>query len=146
MPNEFEFPQSRNEAILQNMLGANNDLLPPFSRIEVLLTMLLGEWQEINAQIGGNEETIDSDGSVEQELEANTIYHFTGELTALTITLAETDGVAHYHFDFESGASAVTLTLPNTVIMPDGFAVETNRRYEIDILNGYGAVQGWAIV
>lgn len=30
-------PQSRNEAILQNILGANNVILPPFSRIEELL-------------------------------------------------------------------------------------------------------------
>ena len=30
-------PDSRNEAILENILGADNDLLPPFSRIEKLL-------------------------------------------------------------------------------------------------------------
>lgn len=40
---DFETPQSRNEAILQNMLGANNELLPPQSRIETLLTELLGK-------------------------------------------------------------------------------------------------------
>lgn len=28
---------SRNEAILQNILGAHNTILPPFSRIEALL-------------------------------------------------------------------------------------------------------------
>lgn len=39
---EFEAPQSRNEAILQNILGADNEILPPFSRIEVLLIELLG--------------------------------------------------------------------------------------------------------
>lgn len=38
---EFEAPQSRNEAILQNILGAENELLPPESRIETLLQMLL---------------------------------------------------------------------------------------------------------
>ena len=38
---DFEAPQSRNEAILQNILGANNDLLPPESRIEVLLQAIL---------------------------------------------------------------------------------------------------------
>lgn len=38
---EFESPQSRNEAILQNILGADNELLPPESRIETLLQMLL---------------------------------------------------------------------------------------------------------
>lgn len=39
----FEAPESRNEAILQNILGANNIILPPFSRIEVLLIELLKE-------------------------------------------------------------------------------------------------------
>lgn len=36
-------PQSRNEAILQNILGADNTLLPPESRIEMLLQLLLEE-------------------------------------------------------------------------------------------------------
>lgn len=34
---DFETPQSRNEAILQNILGAENELEPPQSRIEELL-------------------------------------------------------------------------------------------------------------
>ena len=37
----FNKPQSRNEAILQNMLGAQNELEPPQSRIEELLLELL---------------------------------------------------------------------------------------------------------
>ena len=44
---EFESPQSRNEAILQNILGADNSLLPPESRIETLLQQLL-------ASLGGS--------------------------------------------------------------------------------------------
>ena len=43
MSTEFSAPQSRNEAILQNILGANNVIKPPFSRIEVLLIALLEE-------------------------------------------------------------------------------------------------------
>lgn len=39
-------PQSRNEAILQNILGADNELLPPESRIEILL-------QDLLAKLGG---------------------------------------------------------------------------------------------
>lgn len=38
---EFNTPESRNEAILQNILGANNELLPPESRIETLLIALM---------------------------------------------------------------------------------------------------------
>ena len=35
-----EVGKSRNEAILGNMLGADNEVLEPFSRIEVLLLQL----------------------------------------------------------------------------------------------------------
>ncbi|MBR1471869.1 MAG: hypothetical protein IJ600_09550 [Lachnospiraceae bacterium] len=37
----FPKPQSRNEAILQNMLGADNVLEPPQSRVEALLWEIL---------------------------------------------------------------------------------------------------------
>lgn len=47
MPNVFDAPQSRNEAILQNMLGAENELGEPQSRIEELLMELLEEWKKI---------------------------------------------------------------------------------------------------
>lgn len=40
---DFEQPQSRNEAILQNILGADNQLVEPQSRIETLLQLLLQE-------------------------------------------------------------------------------------------------------
>ena len=36
-------PQSRNEAILQNILGEENELLPPESRIEELLQDILNQ-------------------------------------------------------------------------------------------------------
>ena len=39
---DFEMPQSRNEAILQNLLGANNKLEEPQSRVEAILQAILG--------------------------------------------------------------------------------------------------------
>lgn len=92
------------------------------------------------------EVTISTAGAVTQALDAGKVYHFTGAITALTITLnAAAAGLSHYHFDFLSGATAPTLTMPNTVTMPDSFTVEANKRYEVDILNSYGAVMAWAI-
>ena len=84
-------------------------------------------------------------GSVTQALDAGKIYHFTGELTALTVTLSSpaSGQPAHYHFDFDSGSTAATLTLPNTVTMSSGFTVEAGKHYEIDILCNYGAVMAW---
>lgn len=92
------------------------------------------------------EVTVSTAGAVTQALDAGKIYHFTGALTALTITLnAPASGqLAQYHFDFLSGSTAPTLTMPNTVTMPDSFAVEANKRYEVDVLNNYGAVVSWA--
>lgn len=40
---EFDKPQSRVEAILQNILGADNELGEPQSRVEALLMLLLEE-------------------------------------------------------------------------------------------------------
>lgn len=91
------------------------------------------------------EVTITDSGAVTQELQANVAYHFTSDaLTSLTITLAATSDIAQYHFDFISPSTAVTLTLPSTVVMPANFSVDADTRYEIDILNGYGVAQNWA--
>ena len=50
---EFGTPESRNEAILQNILGGTNSLLYPESRIETLLLALL-EQQNIDASQNPN--------------------------------------------------------------------------------------------
>ena len=91
------------------------------------------------------EETISTSGAVTKALDPYVLYHFTGALTSLTITLnAPSAGqIAHYHFDFLSGSTAPTLTMPNTVTMPDSFAVEASKRYEVDVLNNYGSVIVW---
>lgn len=91
------------------------------------------------------ETTIATDGAVTQELSPYVLYHFTGTLTSLTVTLGTpaTGQIAHYHFDFNSGSTAPTLNVPLTVEMPDGFTVEASTHYEVDILTNYGTVQGW---
>lgn len=62
MTYDYGEPESRNEAILQNMLGADNEILPPVSRIEKLLIDLLEELQKGG---GGGSITVDSDFSTE---------------------------------------------------------------------------------
>lgn len=100
---------------------------------------------DIGAEPAVTEVTNSNTGAVTQALDSGKIYHFTGSLTSLTITLNAASGIAQYHFDFVSGSTAATLTLPNTVSLPDTLTVEANKRYEIDILNGYGVVQSWAV-
>ena len=48
----FPRPQSRNEAILQNILGASNQLEPPQSRMEALLLQLLDQMKDVTHYIG----------------------------------------------------------------------------------------------
>ena len=81
----------------------------------------------------------------EVTLDPEKVYHFTGAITSVTIALTSpaSGQLAHYHFDFDSGSTAPTLTLPQTVTMPSGFTVEASKHYEIDILNNYGAVMAW---
>lgn len=96
---------------------------------------------------GVTETTVSTAGAVTQALDAGKLYHFTGAITSLTITLnaAGSGQLAQYHFDFNSGSTAATLSLPQTVVMPSGFSVAANTHYEIDVLNNYGAVMSWAI-
>lgn len=86
-----------------------------------------------------SEITISSSGAVSQQLQPDTIYHFTSTaLTDLTLTFASVTSTAQYHFDFISPSTAVNLTLPQSVNMPSNFTVEANTRYEIDVINNYG--------
>lgn len=91
------------------------------------------------------EQTVSTAGAVTQALDPGKIYHFTGELTALTITLntPASGQIAHYHFDFDCGSTAPTVTIPSTVAMPDSNSFDANKHYEVDILNNYGAVLSW---
>lgn len=92
------------------------------------------------------EVTVSTAGAVTQALDAGKIYHFTGALTSLAITLnaAASEQIAHYHFDFDCGSTAPSVSIPNTVTMPDGNSFEASKHYEVDILNNYGAVLSWA--
>ena len=81
------------------------------------------------------------------ELEPNKLYVFP-EMAELTITLAApTDtGIANeYHFVFQSGATATTLTIPDTVKIPSGFTVDANKIYEISILESCLCTQSWEV-
>ena len=72
----------------------------------------------------------------------NTEYHY-GELSALTVTAITNPG--EFSITFTSGSTATVLTVPNSMIMPDGFAVEANTRYEINCKDSYAVVAGWAV-
>lgn len=81
------------------------------------------------------------------ELEPNKLYIFP-KMSELTITLTEPSntGIANeYHFVFQSGATATTLTIPDTIKIPSGFLVDVNKVYEISILEGCLCCQSWEV-
>lgn len=162
----FDAPQSRNEAILQNILGANNVLGEPQSRIEALLMQILdqgggggggGAVDSVNGQTGTvvldaedvgasavpTEVTVTTAGAVSQECADNTIYTFTGALTSLTLTQAT--GAREYLVIFTTGSTAPTVTFPSGVVFPDTLTVEANKRYEVSVRDGYAVAQAWAV-
>jgi hypothetical protein len=99
---------------------------------------------DVGAEPAITEVTVSTAGAVTQALDAGKIYHFTGAVTSLSLTLNAASGrLAQYHFDFDSGSTAATVTLTG-VTWPDGsFTPEANKHYEVDILNGYGVYLSW---
>lgn len=93
------------------------------------------------------EVTVSTAGAVTQALDAGKMYHFTGALTSLTLTLntAASGQLAQYHLDFVEGSTAFDPVLPNGVVLPDNHTWEADTRYEVDILNNYAVVVGWAV-
>jgi len=87
MSEEFETPRSRVEAILQNMLGAENVLPPPQSRIEYYLQKILEEFGNLTTfKVFNPDWVTDSTtaafcASVNSDPEAVAGIAFLGELT-----------------------------------------------------------------
>ena len=77
------------------------------------------------------------------ELAPNTFYRW-GEIAALTITLgAETEGITNeYCFEFVSGSTATTLTVPDTIRWAQEPNIEVRKTYQVSILNQIGVIIG----
>lgn len=67
-----------------------------------------------------------------------------GEMASLTIDFAAgSEGYAHeYCMEFISGATATTLSLPESVKFPDEPTIEPNMRYQISVVNNIGLIAG----
>lgn len=72
-------------------------------------------------------------------------YHTWGEVASLTLTLAaeEAGVVNEYHFAFDSGATATTLSLPEGI--QTDIVVEPNTHYECSIIDNYMTFYGWEV-
>lgn len=100
---------------------------------------------DVGAAPAVTEVTISTSGAVSQALDAGKIYHFTGAVTSMSLTLnaAASGQLAQYHFDFESGSTAATVTITGVTWSGGSFVPEASKRYECDILNGYGVYLSW---
>ena len=78
------------------------------------------------------------------ELPANQ-YHTWGEVSSLTLTLGSgTDGQANgYWFSFDSGDTATTLSIPETI--KTDIVVEPNTHYECIIVGDYMTFSEWEV-
>lgn len=95
----------------------------------------------ITIETGGIEriEKLDTDTTV--TLEPNKLYIFP-EMESLTYTIGE--GTGEVHFIFKSGATATRVVHPSGVNI-GSFSVESNKVYEVSILEGLLTSQSWAV-
>lgn len=81
----------------------------------------------------------------------NKFYICDGTQTSLTIPMidAELSGTGQtldppsFIVRFNSGATQTKLTITNQIVMPDGFEVEANKTYEINVARWYALVSEW---
>lgn len=95
----------------------------------------------ITIETGGIEriEKLATDTTV--KLEPNKLYVFP-EMESLTYTIAE--GTGEVHFIFKSGATATRVVHPAGVNIGN-FSVESNKVYEVSILEGLLTSKSWAV-
>lgn len=95
----------------------------------------------ITIETGGIEriEKLATDTTV--TLEPNKLYIFP-EMESLTYTIGE--GTGEVHFIFKSGATATRVVHPSNVNI-GSFSVESNKIYEVSILEGLLTSQSWAV-
>lgn len=95
----------------------------------------------ITIETGGIEriEKLSTDTTV--TLEPNKLYIFP-EMESLTYTIG--DGTGEVHFIFKSGATATRVVHPSNVNI-GSFTVESNKIYEVSILEGLLTSQNWSV-
>lgn len=84
-------------------------------------------------------------GDATFELTPNRLHRW-GEMSSLTLTLAApTDDtiVNHYMVEFVSGATATTLTMPDSIVWQSDLAIEAGKTYQISVVDNLGVIGGW---
>lgn len=145
-----EIPQEKVSSAVEEYMAKNPINIPKKLPNPQALTITYGgkshtydgsEAIAITIETGGIEriEKLDTDTIV--TLEPNKLYIFP-EMESLTYTLGE--GTGEVHFIFKSGATATRVVHPTGVNI-GSFMVESNKVYEVSILEGLLTSQSWAV-
>lgn len=73
------------------------------------------------------------------------IYYIWGEVASLTLTLgtpADASKLSEYMFEFQSGATPTTLSLPSSVKWVDTPTIEANKTYQVSIVDNIAIIVG----
>lgn len=150
LDNVTEIPQEKVSSAVEEYMAKNPINIPKKLPNPQALTITYGgkshtydgsEAIAITIETGGIEriEKLDTDTIV--TLEPNKLYIFP-EMESLTYTLGE--GTGEVHFIFKSGATATRVVHPTGVNI-GSFTVESNKIYEVSILEGLLTSQSWAV-
>lgn len=150
LDNVTEIPQEKVSSAVEEYMAKNPINIPKKLPNPQALTITYGgqthtydgsEALAITIETGGIEriEKLSTDTTV--ILEPNKLYIFP-EMESLTYTLGE--GTGEIHFIFKSGATATRVVHPSNVNIGN-FSVESNKVYEVSILEGLLTSQNWAV-
>jgi hypothetical protein len=74
------------------------------------------------------------------------VYHRWGAVSSLSITFAAPSDktiLNEYMFEFISGSTATSLTLPSTVKWASELSIEANKTYQVSIIDNLGVIGGF---
>lgn len=151
LDNVTEIPQEKVSSAVEEYMAKNPINIPKKLPNPQALTITYGgrthtydgsEAIAIAIETGGGIERIEklaTDTTV--TLEPNKLYIFP-EMESLTYTIGE--GTGEVHFIFRSGATATRVVHPSNVNI-GSFSVESNKVYEVSILEGLLTSQNWSV-
>lgn len=150
LDNVTEIPQEKVSSAVEEYMTKNPINIPKKLPNPQALTITYGnqthtydgsEAIAITIETGGIEriEKLSTDTTV--TLEPNKLYIFP-EMASLTYTIGE--GTGEVHFIFRSGATATRVVHPSNVNI-GSFTVESNKVYEVSILEGLLTSQNWSV-
>lgn len=150
LDNVTEIPQEKVSSAVEEYMAKNPINIPKKLPNPQALTITYGnqthtydgsEAVAITIETGGIEriEKLSTDTTV--TLEPNKLYVFP-EMESLTYTIGE--GTGEVHFIFRSGATATRVVHPSNVNIGN-FSVDSNKVYEVSVLEGLLTSQSWAV-